>query len=820
MKISYNWLKEYIHIDLDPEQVAEILTNTGLEVEGLEKIETVKGGLQGVLTGEVMSCEKHPDADRLSVTTVDIGTGELLPIVCGAPNVEKGQKVVVATVGTTLYTGETSFEIKRSKIRGQVSMGMICAEDELGLGESHEGIMVLPDDTEIGIQARDYFRIEEDYVFEIGLTPNRSDAMSHIGVARDLQAVLNIQNPNNPISLIKPCVDGFRPDNNDLQVEVVVEDQEACPRYSSLVITDVQVKESPDWLKNRLIAIGLRPINNMVDISNFIMHETGHPTHFFDLEKIKGHKVVIRKEPAGTKFTTLDEEVRELSGMDLMICNESDGMCIAGVFGGLDSGVTEKTKNVFLESAYFDPKTTRRTARFHRLNTDSSFRFERGADPNATLYALKRAAMLIKELAGGTIASEINDVYPNPINSWEVKVTFKNIDRLIGKKLDHDQIKDILIWVGMEIIAEDDDGLTVEVPTYKNDVTREADVIEEILRIYGYNNVEFPDQLRSSLSYIEKPDREKVQNQVADFLTNNGFAEIMSNSLTKADYAKTLGFLNPDHDVKIYNPLSTDLNVMRQGLLTSGLEAVLYNQNRKNLNLKLYEFGSVYSQDKSKADATDVLARFNESVHLSLFLTGNQNNESWHRPTQDVDFWGIKFFILKIFERLNIDPQNLTESQVSNQVFEMGLMYEQNNKPVVSFGKLAKNLLKAFEIKQDIYYADIYWDTVLELLKRHKISYVPVSKYPEVRRDLALLVDKDVMYSDLERLALKIEKKLLKKVNLFDVYEGDKIEAGKKSYALSFILQDETKTLTDKIIDKTMQRIITAYERNMNAIIR
>nr|NQU93892.1 phenylalanine--tRNA ligase subunit beta [Bacteroidota bacterium] len=820
MKISYNWLKEYIHIDLDPEQVAEILTNTGLEVEGLEKIETVKGGLQGVLTGEVMSCEKHPDADRLSVTTVDIGTGELLPIVCGAPNVEKGQKVVVATVGTTLYTGETSFEIKRSKIRGQVSMGMICAEDELGLGESHEGIMVLPDDTEIGIQARDYFRIEEDYVFEIGLTPNRSDAMSHIGVARDLQAVLNIQNPNNPISLIKPCVDGFRPDNNDLQVEVVVEDQEACPRYSSLVITDVQVKESPDWLKNRLIAIGLRPINNMVDISNFIMHETGHPTHFFDLEKIKGHKVVIRKEPAGTKFTTLDEEVRELSGMDLMICNESDGMCIAGVFGGLDSGVTEKTKNVFLESAYFDPKTTRRTARFHRLNTDSSFRFERGADPNATLYALKRAAMLIKELAGGTIASEINDVYPNPINSWEVKVTFKNIDRLIGKKLDHDQIKDILIWVGMEIIAEDDDGLTVEVPTYKNDVTREADVIEEILRIYGYNNVEFPDQLRSSLSYIEKPDREKVQNQVADFLTNNGFAEIMSNSLTKADYAKTLGFLNPDHDVKIYNPLSTDLNVMRQGLLTSGLEAVLYNQNRKNLNLKLYEFGSVYSQDKSKADATDVLARFNESVHLSLFLTGNQNNESWHRPTQVVDFWGIKFFILKIFERLNIDPQNLTESQVSNQVFEMGLMYEQNNKPVVSFGKLAKNLLKAFEIKQDIYYADICWDTVLELLKRHKISYVPVSKYPEVRRDLALLVDKDVMYSDLERLALKIEKKLLKKVNLFDVYEGDKIEAGKKSYALSFILQDETKTLTDKIIDKTMQRIITAYERNMNAIIR
>ena len=820
MKISYNWLKDYVKIDLDPEKVAEILTDTGLEVEGLEKIETVKGGMRGIVIGEVMSCEKHPDADKLTVTSVDIGAQHLLPIVCGAPNVAKGQKVVVATVGTILYSGDESFQIKKSKIRGEVSEGMICAEDEIGIGESHEGIMVLPPDTQAGMQAREYFQIEEDYVFEIGLTPNRSDAMSHIGVARDLIAALNLENPNNLQSLFLPCVDGFKPDNNGMDIPVEVADTHACPRYTSLVITGVDVKESPDWLKNRLLAIGLRPINNLVDISNYVLHETGHPTHFFDLNKIKGGKVVIKMEPAGTKFVTLDEEERELSGNDLMICNASEGMCIGGVFGGLDSGVTTNTKNVFLESAYFDPKTIRKTAKFHGLNTDSSFRFERGADPNATVYALKRAASLIKELAGGTISSEINDQYPEPIKPWTVEVSYKNVDRLIGKKIDHDQIRDILIWVGMEILSHDEEGLTVEVPTYKNDVTREADIIEEILRIFGYNNIEFPDQVRSSLSYVEKPDREKVQNVVADYLTNNSFVEIMSNSLTKSAYAEKLEFLNPENDVKMFNPLSGDLNVMRQTLLTSGLEAIAYNQNRKNLNLKLYEFGNVYNQDLSKSNPVDILGKYNESVHLAMFLTGKQSNESWNHPTRNVDFWDIKFMVQKLLERLNIEARSFKESQFSDEVFEMGLKYERNNKVVISYGKIRKNLLKGFEIKQDVYYADVYWDTIIEMLKKHSLSYQPVSKFPAVRRDLALLVDAGVTYSELERLAFKTEKKILKKVNLFDIYEGDKIEEGKKSYALSFILQDETKTLTDKIIDKTMQRIMAAYTRHMNAVIR
>ncbi len=820
MKISYNWLKDYIDIDLDPEKVATILTNTGLEVEKYEKIETIKGGLNGVVIGEVKTCAKHPGADKLSVTTVDVGGGNILPIVCGAPNVAAGQKVLVATVGTTLYSGGNPFEIKKAKIRGEVSEGMICAEDELGLGVSHDGIMVLPGDVEVGMPAREYFNIEDDYVFEIGLTPNRTDAMSHIGVARDLIASLNLQNPQNPVSLIKPCVDSFKTDNQSRPFEVIIEDSEACPRYSGLTITGVEVKDSPDWLKNRLLAIGLRPINNLVDISNYILHETGHPTHFFDADKIAGDRVIIKKLPKGTKFVTLDETERELSGEDLMICNASDGMCIAGVFGGLHSGVTAETKNVFLESAYFDSKTLRKTSRFHGLNTDSSFRFERGADPNNTIYALKRAAMLIKELAGGTIASGIIDVYPNPISNWQIKLSYQNINRLIGKNIDADKIKDILIWLGMEVIDDDENDLTVEVPTFKVDVKREADVIEEILRIYGYNNIEFPDQLRSSLSFVKKPDPEFLQNMISDYLSGNGFAEVMNNSLTKSQYAEKFGVIKPENDVKIMNALSSDLNVLRQSLLFSGLETILYNYNHKNTNLKIYEFGKAYHQDNHKAKPNDSLAKFKEEMHLAVFLTGKINNESWYQPQRDADFFVLKQFVVNILKRLGLNEAMFSQTDLNNEVFEMGLSYESGNKKIVGFGLLNQKLVKAFDIRQDVYYADFDWELMLHLIKNHKVLYREVSKYPGVRRDLALLVDHEVKFEDLKKLAFETEKFILQEVSLFDVYEGEKIEKGKKSYALSFILQDEKRTLTDKIIDKTMQKLVEAFTNKFNATLR
>lgn len=819
MKISYNWLKEYVDIDLDPEKVSKILTDTGLEVEGLEKIETIKGGLKGVVTGRVLTCHKHPDADKLSVTTVDVGGGKILPIVCGAPNVAAGQKVVVATVGTTLYSDDKPFEIKKATIRGEVSEGMICAEDELGLGESHEGIMVLPEDAEIGMEARVYFNIEEDYVFEIGLTPNRNDAMSHVGVARDLVAALNFQDSNNPMKVVTSCTDSFKVANNNYPIEVIVEDSEACPRYSGVTISNVKVQDSPDWLKNRLLAIGLRPINNLVDISNYILHETGHPTHFFDADKIKGGKVIIRKPAKGTKFVTLDETERELSGNDLMICDESEGMCIAGIFGGLDSGVTHSTKNIFIESAYFDPKTIRKTAKFHGLNTDSSFRFERGADPNATLYVMRRAALMVMELAGGEVSSEVQDVYPNPIKPTQVEVKYANVDRLIGQKIDADRIRDILIYLGMEIINDTDDMFTVEVPTFKADVNREADIVEEILRIYGYNNIEFPPQVRSSLSYITKPDREQVQVMVSNYLSNNGFAEIMNNSLTKAAYSEKFNFIDQNKNVKIFNPLSIDLGVMRQTLLISGLESIVYNLNRKNLNLSFYEFGKTYVKNSDDIH-TDVTDRFSEAMHLSLFLTGSVNKESWYEDNKSGDVYYLKAMVYRIFKKLNIDDRQFKSSNVSDDVFDHGLQMSWNGKKVVELGKLNQKLTAAFEIKQAVFWADFNWELILEILKSHHVSYKQVPKYPEVRRDLALLVDSSIEFEDLRRLAFNAEKKLLKEVNLFDVYEGDKIEKGKKSYALSYILQDETKTLTDKIIDKTMNKIAGTYKHQLGAILR
>ncbi|MFP4469944.1 MAG: phenylalanine--tRNA ligase subunit beta [Bacteroidales bacterium] len=820
MKISYNWLKEHVMIDLEPEKLAEILTNTGLEVESFEKTETVRGGLHGVVIGKVLTCEKHPDADKLSVTTVDIGGGNILPIVCGAPNVAAGQIVPVATVGTTLYNNDQPFEIKKAKIRGEVSEGMICAEDELGLGESHEGIMVLPEDVEIGSSARDYFHVEEDVVFEIGLTPNRTDAMSHVGVARDLVAALNFMNSNDPLSVFTVCTDSFKVDNHDLPIEVIVEDGQACPRYSGVTMTGVEVKESPEWLKNRLLAIGLRPINNLVDISNYLLHETGQPTHFFDADKITGKKVIIKKLPKGTKFTTLDEVERELSGEDLMICNEIEGMCIAGVFGGEDFGVTENTKNIFIESAYFDPKTIRKTARYHGLNTDSSFRFERGADPNATTYVLRRAALMIRELAGGTVSSEVVDVYPKPISKWSVEVKYKNVDRLIGKTIQRDRIKDILIWLGMEIIAQNEDGLTVEVPTFKNDVTREADIIEEILRIYGYNNVEFPDQLRSSLSFIEKTDRERVQNLVADFLSGNGFAEIMNNSLTKASHAEKLDFLKPEEDVKIMNPLSADLGVMRQSLITSGLESIIYNLNRKNPDLKFYEFGNIYSLDQSKTGRKDILSKYHEATHLALLVTGRANRESWYQEDREADLYLLKFYVENILKRLNLDQENWEVTTLSDNLYETGLLFSHQGREVIRLGQIHKKVLKNFEIRQAVYAADINWDMLMHLMKHHRVAYVPVPKFPEVRRDLALVVDQSVEFAELKKLAFDTERNILKEVSLFDVYEGDKIGNGKKSYALSFILQDERKTLTDKVIDKTMHKILKTFESKANATLR
>ncbi len=820
MKISYDWLKEYIDIDLDPHKVSEILTDTGLEVEGFEKTETIKGGLKGVVIGHVLTCAKHPDADKLSVTTVDVGGGTVLPIVCGAPNVAAGQKVVVATVGTTLYSDDKPFEIKKAKIRGEVSEGMICAEDELGLGESHEGIMVLPQDAEVGMPARDYFNIEEDYVFEIGLTPNRNDAMSHVGVARDLAAALSFHNPEqDPRKVFTACTDSFKTESNKLPVQLIVEDAEACPRYSGVTISGVKVKESPDWLKNRLLAIGLRPINNLVDISNYVLHETGHPSHFFDADKIKGRKVIVRKPAKGTKFITLDEVERELSGEDLMICDESDGMCMAGVFGGLHSGVTESTKNIFIESAYFDPKTIRKTAKFYGLNTDSSFRFERGTDPNATPYVLRRAALLVKELAGGEISSEVYDFYPKAIKPWQIELSYKNIDRLIGQQIEHDRIQDILQFLGMEVISETDDTLTVEVPTFKSDVTREADVIEEILRIYGYNNIQFPQQLRSSLSYIEKPDPEYVQELVSNFLSGNGFAEIMNNSLTKAAYSNKFNFIDQHNDVQIFNPLSIDLGVMRQTLLTSGLETLVYNLNRKNLNLSLYEFGKTYKQ-LSADTVKDLGDRFEETNHLSMFLTGKVNRESWYHDEKAADVYYLKSMVWAVLKKLKIDEKLFKTANISNEVFDGGMQLSWKGKEVLVFGQLNDKLLRAFDIEQSVFWADFNWSLILKILKAHTLSYAPVSKYPEVRRDLALLVDANVEFEELKKMAFDTEKKLLKAVNLFDVYQGDKIEKGKKSYALSYILQDETKTLTDKIIDKTMNKIAGTYKHRIGATLR
>ena len=815
MKISYNWLKQYIDTDLSPQQVSEILTNTGLEVEGLEEVQSVKGGLEGVVIGQVITCEKHPDADKLTVCTVDLGEGEPVQIVCGAPNVATGQKVPVATVGSTLWPDEKGFTIKKAKIRGVHSMGMICAEDELGLGNSHEGIMVLDPEALPGTAAADYFEVEKDFIFEIGLTPNRIDGASHLGVARDLAAFLN---QSTRVSVKKPSLKAFREDNKDLIIPVEIVEKAACKRYSGLTIQGLSVTDSPAWLQNRLRSVGLTPINNVVDITNFVLFETGQPLHAFDADQITGHKVVVRTMPEGTPFITLDEQERKLRSSDLVIADTENSMCIAGVFGGIASGVTEKTTSIFLESACFDPVYIRKTARHHQLNTDASFRFERGSDPNMTVWALKRAALLIKEIAGGSISSEVVDVYPEPVEDFQVEITFAHVDRLIGNHIEPGIIRSILESLEIRVEEENAQGMILRVPPYRVDVQREADVIEEILRIYGFNRVEISKGLRSTLSSTTKPDKEQVVNMTSDQLTANGFFEMKSNSLTPSSYYDKEEGQDPVA-VRLSNPLSQDLALMRQNLLFGGLEAIAYNINRKWNDLQLYEFGNCYFMNGGKK-GDDPLEKYDEAFHLAVFLSGNVRQGNWVQKAEEASFHHLKTYVEMILVKLGIDPVTLESTSSLNPNFDEALVYKLKNAQLVEFGKIAEPTLKLFDIKQQVFAAEFNWDLILNALSSHRVLFNPLPRFQVVRRDFSLMLDRKVTFESLRALAFKAEKKLLKKVTLFDVYEGDKIEQGKKSYALTFTLLDEDKTLTDKQIDKAMQRIARAFEEELGASIR
>ncbi len=759
MKISYNWIKDYLKIDIEPSRVAKILTGIGLEIEGTDEWVSVKGGLDGVVIGEVLTCKKHPDADKLSVTTVDIGSGEPLHIVCGAPNVAAGQKVAVATVGTMVFKGNESIEIKKSKIRGELSEGMICAEDELGLGTGHEGIMVLDKDSVPGTKAADHFRITKDFIFEIGLTPNRIDSGSHFGVARDLAAYLNL-NEGFAGKAELPSVQEFRSDNNDNRFEIIVENTTDCPRYTGLTISGITVGESPDWMKEKLRAIGLNPINNVVDVTNFVQHEAGQPLHAFDADKIDGKKVIVRNLPDKSRFVTLDETERTLSKKDLMICNEKEGMCIAGVFGGSKSGVTGSTKNIFLESAYFNPVSIRKSSKRHGLKTDASFRFERGADPNITPWALKRAAMLIKELAGGLITSEIIDVYPEKIRNAEVEVNFNNINRLIGKKIEPATVRRILGLLDIVVISEDGDNIRLEIPAYRVDVKREADVIEEILRIYGYNNVEVSSHVNSTLSYPEKPDREKIVNMISDLLSGNGFSEIMCNSLNPAAWYEENSDFDKEQLVILANPLSSDLNAMRQSLLFGGLSSISWNLNRQNPDLKLYEFGNCYSYRKSSGSQPGT-SDYTQRASLDIFITGNAGKQGWNSKTNPTDFFNIKSYVELVLSRLGIKAGSLATGESEKKYFAESLTYPVNNRILAEAGRVSKRYLKQFDIDQDVYYGHIDWDLLLKVIRTHKISFSELPKYPAVKRDLALLIDRSVKFSQIREIACQNRKKYL-----------------------------------------------------------
>jgi len=808
MKISYNWLKQFLKVDWNAEKTGELLTDLGLEVEGIEVVESIKGSLKGVVVGKVLTCEQHPNADRLKVTTVDLGNGSPVQIVCGAPNVDSGQTVPVATIGTMLYDDKgESFKIKKGKIRGEESHGMICAEDELGLGSSHDGIMVLDEDLKAGTPVAEIFNIETDEVFEIGLTPNRADAMSHLGTARDLRAGLMQHEVN--LELISPSVSDFHVDDRTLKIDVVVEDHEKAPRYAGVTISELEVKDSPEWIQNRLKAIGLTPINNIVDVTNYVLHELGQPLHAFDATKIKGNKVIVKTLPSGTKFTTLDEVERELHEEDLMICNgNEEPMCIGGVFGGIDSGVTENTTSIFLESAYFNPVSIRRSAKRHALNTDASFRFERGIDPNITKYALKRAANLIIEVAGGKISSEIIDLYPSKIDDFQVFLSYEKMDRLIGDEIPRETVKNILASLDIKVNSVTDGGLGLTVPSYRVDVTREADVIEEILRVYGYNNVEFSHKLNASVEFSEF-DEVKVENVTANHLTSLGFNETMANSLTKTDYLKLSEMLKEEHNVQMLNPLSNDLNVMRQSLLFSGLESVIYNINRKNNSIKFYEFGKTYHKYSNG---------YQEQKHLSVFVSGNVNKERWNTKVRISDFFYLKGIINSIFERVGI--KNVKTTPVKNDIFSEGISLSLGKVKLADLGVVKKSVLKEFGIKQEVLYTDINWDNLMKVGGKSTIKISELPKFPAVKRDFALLVDKTVTFKEIYNLAFQTEKHLLKEVDLFDVYEGDKLEEGKKSYAVSFLLQDSNKTLTDKHIDKIMQKLQITFEKNVGASLR
>jgi phenylalanyl-tRNA synthetase beta chain len=816
MNISYNWLKQYIQTNLSADEVAKLITSIGLEVGSVEEYQPIKGGLQGLVIGEVKTCAKHPDSDHLSITTVDVGTGEILPVVCGAPNVAAGQKVVVATIGTILYNGDEQFTIKKSKIRGAESMGMICAEDEIGIGTSHAGIIVLPADAKVGTPAAEYFKVENDYILEVDITPNRIDAASHLGVARDLALALQ---QKSPISYTKPSVDAFKVDNHNLTIPVEIIANEACPRYAGVTLTGIKVAPSPEWLQQRLRAIGLNPINNVVDVTNFILHELGQPLHAFDASHIKGNKVVVRTLPEGTKFKTLDDVERSLSAEDLMICNISEGMCIAGVFGGIDSGVTENTTSLFIESAYFNPVSVRKTARRHGLHTEASFLFERGVDPNITIFALKRAALLIKEVAGGQISSDIVDVYPKPIMPFDVTLRYSQVNRLIGENIPREKVKSILKGLEIEIISETPEQLQLKVPPYRVDVQREADVIEDILRIYGYNTVLIRETVNSTLAYAPKPNLSYLRNLISNTLVGAGLNEMMANSLTKAAYYKDEDPCKKENTVNIFNPLSQDLNGMRQTLLFGALEAVAFNTNRQNSDLKFFEFGNCYFYKLGK-NAGPGLNSYSETEKLSLVLTGNALPESWAEKQKTVSFFALKTRVEQVLEKLGIDTQKVEQESFSNNYYSEGLKLSLNGNIIAELGIVSRKLRKDFDIKNEVFFAEIDWTRLMKTIKNHKVTYTELPKFPEVRRDLSLLLAKQVTFDSIRKTALKVEKKLLKRISLFDVYEGEKIGEGNKSYAISFILQDESKTLNDKQIDKIMESIAKSLEQEFGAKIR
>ncbi len=809
MRISYNWLKQFIKTDLKSEEIADILTDLGLEVEGVDKYESLKGGLQGVVIGHVLTCEKHPDADKLKITTVDLSDGNApVQIVCGAPNVAAGQKVPVATIGTKLFDKEgNAFEIKKGKIRGQESHGMICAEDELGLGESHDGIMILNEDLKPGTPASKVFEIETDEVFEIGLTPNRADAMSHMGVARDLRA--GILQKGTTSELITPSVSKFKVEKRTLKIDVKVENDKLAPRYCGVTISGVTVKPSPNWLQNRLKAIGLTPKNNIVDVTNYVLHELGQPLHAFDAAQIKGNKVVVKTVPAGTKFVTLDDIERTLHEEDLMICDESGPMCIAGVFGGKTSGVSEKTQAIFLESAYFNPVSVRKTAKRHTLSTDASFRFERGIDPSITEYALKRAALLIQEVAGGEITSDIVDIYPKKIDDFSVFIHFNKVNKIIGEEIKPETIKKILASLDIKVNSITEAGLGLTIPSYRVDVTREIDVIEEILRVYGYNNIKIPSKVNATTAYSSRTEEYKVQNVIANQLCSLGFNEMMANSLTTPDYVKLSENLKEEFNVMMLNPLSSDLSAMRQSLLFSGLEAVSFNINRRRSDLKFFEFGKSYHKMPSGYD---------ENKHLTLLVTGNRQNESWTNAQSKSDFFLFKGYINTILSRLGLDKK-VTSLPFENDVFAEGLALAVGKEVIVEFGTVKKSILKHFDIKQEVLYADFAWDKIQKYVST-KIKFTDIPKYPEVRRDLALLLDENVKFEQIYTIAKQTEKGLLKDVNLFDVYQGNNLPEGKKSYAVSFILQDNSKTLTDTQIDKIMSKLQGNFESQLGASLR